>query len=417
MTAGGPKSVGLRHNRDFLYLLIGQFISMLGSAFSTVAIPLVAVLTLNATAFQTSLLPVAGSVAWFTISLAAGVWLDRVPRKPVLIASDMLRGLSMLAVPIAFVLHGLSLGLLYIVSFVVGWGSVFFQIGYQSYLPTLVHRDDLVRGNARLAATYTVATAAGPAMAGALIDAFGAFGAPLVVIVDAISFLASAASLVAIRTRETLLRGKDDPKALVQVMLEAWRCVWRTYILRAIAMTNSGYFFAYGLINGIFTVYEVRILHLSPLEIGLIAASAGVGGTVGTLATSSIGKWMSLRRSVRISALCRAFLLIGIPLAVLDKVLALEVLLITQFLVSFAWSVFSVGQLTARQTAVGSGMLSNVTAINTFLTFGMGPIGALAGGLLAQKFGVTSAIVIGVIVSGLTGLLVLQPARPNKVAG
>lgn len=166
MSDAGPSAGPLRRNRDFVCLLSGQLVSMLGSSFPDVAIPLVAVLTLSATAFQTSLLPVAEAVSWFSISLFAGVWMDRMPRRRVLIAADILRGVTLLAVPVSFLLGGLSLGLLYGIMFIIGWGSVLFQIGYQSYLPKLVHRDDLVRANSRLAASYAVGSAAGPARAG-----------------------------------------------------------------------------------------------------------------------------------------------------------------------------------------------------------------------------------------------------------
>lgn len=381
---------------------------MLGSSFSDVAIPLVAVLTLSATAFQTSLLPVAEAVSWLSISLFAGVWMDRMPRRRVLIAADLLRVVTLLAIPVPHLVGGLSMGLLYGIMFIVGWGSVFFQIGYQSYLPTLVHRDDLVRANARLGATYTVGSSAGPAAAAALITAFGA---PIVVLADAISFFVSAAAMLAIRTRETVAPDGVASGNVLQGMRDRWLCVWRTVVLRAIPVTNSTFFFAAGITTGISTVFQVRIPGLSPLEIGIIAAVGGVGGTLGTLATAPIAKRLSILNSVRVSALCRAFLLAGIPLSAVDKSLGFEVMLASRFALGFAWSVFSVSQLTARQTAVRPGMLSNVTAINNFLTRGLSPIGSLVGGLLSLALGVTPALVVGAVVGGIAGLLVLLPAR------
>jgi predicted MFS family arabinose efflux permease len=268
-----------------------------------------------------------------------------------------------------------------------------------------------VRANARLAATYTVGSAAGPAAAGALIDAFGA---PFVVLADAISFLVSAAALSAIRAREIVAPDGAGRGNLLQGMRDGWICVWRTVVLRVIAVTNSGFFFAYGIMTGISAVFQVRVLGLSPLEIGIIAAAGGVGGTIGTLASSPIARRLSILHSIRVSALCRAFLLAGIPLSALDKSLGFEVLLAVRFALGFAWSVFAVSQLSARQTSVRPGMLSNVTAINKFLTRGVGPIGSLAGGLLAAQLGVTDALVIGAIVGAIGGLLVLLPARPQS---
>src|SRR3954452_5211830 len=190
----------LWHHPDFLKLWGGQAVSRLGSQVSLLALPLIAITVLNATTFEVGLLSAAEFAPFIVVGLPAGVIVDRLSKRPILIVADVGRLLALASVPVAYELDLLTLGQLYAVAFVTGVLTVFFDVAYQSYLPVLVARDQLVDGNAKLSVSDSAATVIGPSVAGALIDLAGA---ALAVIADAVSFAISAVSLMLIRTPES----------------------------------------------------------------------------------------------------------------------------------------------------------------------------------------------------------------------
>ena len=192
---------GLWGHRDFLKLWTGETISQFGSVVSQLAIPLVAILILDASAFEVAALGTVEFAPFLLLTLPAGVWVDRLPRRVILIVSDVARGLLLLSIPIAYAFDAITLGQLYVVGFFTGCFTVFFDVAYQSYLPALVERDQLVEGNSKLEVSRSGANLAGPALAGGLVSLVTA---PYAILVDSLSFLVSGGFLVAIRKREQL---------------------------------------------------------------------------------------------------------------------------------------------------------------------------------------------------------------------
>ncbi len=190
---------GLFRHRDFRLLWGGETVSELGSQVSLLAIPLVAVRSLAATPFEMGVLTAASTAAFLAIGLPAGAWVDRLRRRPVMIIADLGRLLALGSVPVAYAYGVLGLPQLYIVALVTGVFTVFFDVAYQSYLPSLVGREHLVEGNAKLTGSQQVAQIAGPSLAGGLVQAIGG---PYAVAVDAASFLVSAAAIGGIRKPE-----------------------------------------------------------------------------------------------------------------------------------------------------------------------------------------------------------------------
>src|SRR3954447_11951556 len=184
---------------DFLKLWAGQSVSRLGSQVSLLALPLIAITVLHATTFEVGLLSAAEFAPFLLVGLPAGVLVDRLAKRPVLIAADIGRLVAIGSVPVGYELGAPTVGQLYAVAFVSGVLTVFFDVAYQSYLPVLVLRDELVEGNAKLTISDSAATVAGPSIAGALIDLVGA---PLAVIADAATFGVSALTLLTVRRRE-----------------------------------------------------------------------------------------------------------------------------------------------------------------------------------------------------------------------
>ncbi len=193
-----PQS-GLWRQGDFLKLWTAETISQFGSQIGGFALPLVAIITLDATPFQVSALFVVEFAPFLLISLPAGVWVDRLPRRPILILGDLGRFAALLTIPIAYALDALTIWQLYGVGFFVGVCTVFFDVAYQSYLPSLVDRTQLVEGNSKLEVSRSAAQLSGPALAGVLVEVLKA---PFAILFDAISFLVSGLFVLLIGKRE-----------------------------------------------------------------------------------------------------------------------------------------------------------------------------------------------------------------------
>ena len=176
----------LWQHRDFLWLWSSQTVSQFGSQISQLALPLVAIVALGESAFAVAMLGMVEFLPFLLFSLPAGVWVDRLRRRPILVLADVLRAAALVSVPVAYWLDALTIWQLYVVGFVVGVGTVFFDVAYQSYLPTLVKRDELSDGNSKLELSRSAAQLAGPGLAGVLI---GILTAPVAVLADAISFV------------------------------------------------------------------------------------------------------------------------------------------------------------------------------------------------------------------------------------
>ena len=179
---------GLWRHGDFLRLWTGETISQFGSQISQLAIPLTAILVLDATAFEVAALTTVEFLPFIIFTLPAGVWVDRMRRRRILIAGDLGRAVLLGSIPIAYAFDALTLWQLYVVGFLVGICTVFFDVAYQSYLPSLVERSQIIDGNSKMEITRSGAQISGPGLAGLLVQIFTA---PYAVLIDAVSFVAS----------------------------------------------------------------------------------------------------------------------------------------------------------------------------------------------------------------------------------
>ncbi|MDQ3876384.1 MAG: MFS transporter, partial [Actinomycetota bacterium] len=198
---------GLWGHRDFLKLWSAETISQFGSQVTGLALPLVAVLTLDVSAFKVSALVVVEFAPFLLISLPTGVWVDRLRRRRILIFGDLGRAALLATIPVAYALDVLTIWQLYGVGFFVGVCTVLFDVAYQSYLPSLVAREQLVEGNSKLEVSRSGAQLAGPALAGVMIEALRA---PIAILADAISFLASGLLIFGIRKREEHVATREE---------------------------------------------------------------------------------------------------------------------------------------------------------------------------------------------------------------
>jgi MFS family permease len=342
-------------------------------------------------------------------ALPAGVWVDRLRRRQILIVGDAARAVLLAVIPILWATHELRMWHLLAIQFVVGISTVFFDVAYQSYLPSLVDRADLVEGNAKLQVTASTATVAGPSVAGALISALTA---PYAIVLDAVSFVVSTAFMIPIRRTETLPQraaGAPKPKMLPELK-EGLSYVVRHPYLRAIAAcTGSSNFFG-SISFTIALLYLVRTLHLSSFAVGFVFAMFGVGSVVGALVANRVQRAIGVGRAIVLPSLLFPIVTLQYPLA--PKSYALPILVVGSLIGGYAQVAYNITQVSLRQAITPQRLQGRMNASMRWIVWGTLPLGQLAGGALATAFGLRAALWVGAIGSCFTFLPVLfSPVR------
>jgi hypothetical protein len=265
---------------DFLKLWGGQTVSAFGTQVSALALPLLAVSVLQLHAFAFAALSAIEFIPFTFLSLPAGVWVDRLPRRPLLIVADWGRALALATIPIVYAFGALTVWQVYAVALVTGALTVFFDVAYQSYLPSLISREQLNEGNAKLELTRSTAQLGGPGLAGILVSALTA---PIAVAVDAASFALSAFSITAIRRHEERPTRSNATRSMRREIIEGLRYVLgHPYMRPSLIYVAISNFFTNGLF-AILILYAVRQLHMSAAEIGLMFSLGNAGFLVGSV--------------------------------------------------------------------------------------------------------------------------------------
>ena len=382
-----PGTSPLRH-RDFRLLLIGQTTSQLGTQVSAVAIPLLAVLTLDASPLQLGLVTAAGTVAFAVAGLPAGAWLDRCRRRPVLVASDVARAALLATIPLAALFGVLTIAQLVVVSLLVGLARVFFDIGYQSYLPTVVGKDGLLTGNSAMETVRASGQVAGPGIGGWLV---AVAGAATVVLVQAVTFAVSAVSLLAIGTRERRPAEPADGTPMRTRIREGLEFVTRTRVLRATAATSALGNLAFAVAAAVNVVFMVRTLGMSPTTLGVVLAAGSVAALAGAALTPRLARRVGSARVLWLSLAVTGPCTVLTPLA--PPTAWAPVLLVASIAAGeLGQIVYAIGSVSLRQRLCPEGMLSRVNATMRVLVMGLFPVGALLGGALGELLGARTTL-------------------------
>ena len=397
---------GLWRHGDFLWLWSSQTISQFGSQVSQLALPLVAIVVLGESAFEVAMLGMVEFLPFLLFSLPAGVWVDRLSRRPILVVADIVRAAALATVPIAYWLDGLTIWQLYIVGFVVGVGTVFFDVAYQSYLPSLVERDQLSDGNSKLEISRSAAQLAGPGVGGVLI---AILTAPVAVAADAISFVVSALLIGRIRTAER----ESPPEARRSLLSELWeglRYVIRHEYVRGMAASVAIFNFFGNVGGAIILVYFVRELGLSAATIGIVFGLGNVGFLVGAFVARRIETRIGVGRTIVGSMVLSVPGLLLVPLA--PKDFAVPLLVASGLIVGFAIVLYNVTAISLMQAITPDRLLGRMNASRRFLVWGVIPLGALVGGVLASTIGLRPTLFVGAIGASLAVLpLLFSPVR------
>jgi MFS family permease len=391
-----------RHH-DFLRLWSAETISQFGTQVTFLAMPLAAVVVLDASPFEVGLLTTLEFLPFLLVGLQAGVWVDRSRRRPLLIASDIGRAVALATVPIAYLLDALTMGHLYAAVFVTGVLTVFFDVAYMSYLPSLVERDQLIEGNAKLEISRSAAQLGGPGVAGLLVEALRA---PYAIALDAASYIGSAAFLWRIRRPEPPVEQHTDgtrPRLRREVGAGLHYMFGHPHLRWiAVATATSNLFGAMN--NAVLVVYAVRRLDLSSGTIGVVF---GVGNAGALVAAAVMNRLTTRARLGRVIVAGMAIGVLGsllIPLATRSSAVPLW---ITAFAaLSFGVVVYNVGQASYRQAITPARMLGRMNATMRFLVWGTMPIGSFVAGVLGETIGLRPTLWVAAIGS-TTGLLPL----------
>ncbi len=390
---------GLWRHRDFLSLWGAETISQFGTQVSLLALPLVAILVLEESAFKIAALTSVEFLPFLLFTLPAGVWVDRLRRKPILVLGNVGRAVALLSVPIVYWVGGLTIWQLYVVGFAVGTCTVFFDVAYQSYIPALVGREDVVEANSKLEISRAAANIAGPGMAGGLI---ALLTAPVAVLVDAVSYAISAVLLFGIRKQEEA-PPRAERRSLRDELGEGLRYVFRNpYQRTMVVMTALSNFFGQ-VVFSILLVYAVRELDLSAGTIGIALAIGNLGTLASALTAKRIGERLGVGRTILLAS-C----LFGpgtLLIAFAPEAYALPLIVLAMMVIGFGGILYNVTAISLIQAITPDRILGRANASRRFVVWGVVPLGGFTGGALASTIGLRETMVVG----ALGGLLTIVP--------
>ncbi len=381
---------GLFRHHDFRQLFVADTLSQFGTQLTGLALPVLAVRQLDASAFQMGLLGFCEFLAFLVIGLPAGAWVDRWRKKRVLILNDGIRALALASLPLAWGLDVLTFAQLLVVALVIGSCTVFFDVAYQSYLPDLVEPKDISEGNAKLEASRAVSQIAGPAAAGGLIKLVGA---PLTIAGDALSFVWSIFWVRRIHHVDTPPPVEDRRPLHVEIR-EGLSFVLRHSLLwRITACTSASNFFS-SMTGSLLVIYALRTLDLDEGHLGLAMGLGAGGGLVGALLAPRVTRLLGEGRVIPVSALLMVPAGFLMPLAgtVIPPMAALAGYMLIE---TFSVVLYNVTQVSFRQRLCPRPLLGRMNASIRFLVWGVMPIGSLVGGFLGEAISVRTVWWIG----------------------
>lgn len=381
---------GLWGNTHFLTFWLGETVSLFGSQVTLVALPLTAVLVLHVNAEQLGLLRTLEWLPYIPFPLLLGVWVDRRRRRPLMIGANIVRACLIGLIPLLSVIHLLHLSPLYIIAFCTGVCTVLFDLCWQSFVPVMVPKEDLIEANSKIAASAAAAEVGGPGIAGVLVQLLTA---PLALFADSMSFLLSVLSLLLIRKPEPLVE-KTHHAHWFKEITEGLRLMFRNPYIRTLTLQASAWNFFFAILDTIFLLYALRELGFSPSLLGFIYATGAIGGLLGSALATVLMKRFHLG-----IVICATFTLGSVPFLLLSAVtgphsVVLMVCVTVFFLVRTALGIYTVVSISLRQAVTPHSMMGRVSASTRVLTYGATTFGALVSGFLGAAIGLRSSLLV-----------------------
>lgn len=400
---------GALRYRDFRLFWAARAVSVAGDRISLLAVPTVAILVLRASPAQVGILNAAGTLAWPALALFAGVWVDRLRRRRILVATDLLRAVLLGSIPAAFALGHLSLPQLLLVAGLAGGMTVFFDLAATAHVPSLVPQPDWADANAKLEVAQQAVATGAPGLAGLLITLLSA---PFAIAFDAISFLLSGLLVATTKERHAALL-VSPRRSLISEAAEGIRFLIRDQALVRIticaAISNVGLLM--GLALQLLFLY--RVVRLSPVVVGVCFAVGSLASLVGAVYNRQIMNRLGIHRTLVLSTFIEGIAYILIPAGTVLPVIPL--LVVALVLSGFFNTTWNVSVTTFRQTRIAPQLMGRVGAAGRVIGYGALPVGSLLGGLLGQalsarlgeRTGLALALVIAALMAGSSALVML----------
>jgi len=399
----------LLRNREFLKLWAGQTVSVFGDQITILALPLAAVLTLDASAFQMGLLTTLSWLPHLLFSLHAGVWIDhRGQRRATMIAADLGRAAVIASVPVAYFFDALTMPHLFAVAFLHGTLSVFFDLSWSTIFVSIVPRTDFVDANSKLFQSRSLAYVSGPALAGGLVQLLRA---PFALAADAVSFLGSALILARIRVVEP---EPDRPNERLRTRLASgMRFILGNAVFRASLLSFSTINFFNLMFGALFVLYATRELHVRPGELGLILGSAAVGALIGAVAAPRLSRAIGVGPSLVVGTVLFPLPLLLVPAAAGPRWLVLGLLFAAEFVSSVGVMILDVNGNSIGAALSPDRLRARISGAHRVVNYGVRPIGSLLAGVLGETIGLRPTLWIAAGGAVLAVLWLLPSPIPS----
>jgi predicted MFS family arabinose efflux permease len=389
--------------RSFRNLWLGTIVSAFGSEISGVAIPLTAVLLLGATSAQMGLLRAVGTSPVLLFGFVAGVWIDRLRRRPILMVADIGRALLLAVIPLAAIVDSLHLPLLYLISFATGTLTIFFDIAYLSFVPSLVRGDELLEANTKVNFSLSLAGVLGPGIAGVLVQLIAA---PFAVALDALSFLVSALFIGRIAYDEPPTPTRSQRSLLAEIG-QGLRHVYSHSLLRPMAICLGLHFFSMSVRIAVYLIYLLRILQITPGWLGVVLAGFGPGALLGTALTQRLVQRFGMGATVLGGTCINCVAAAGIPLTGMLPAVAVPLLFAIN--VGFGFGIALLGPMdTLRQIVTAPDLRGRMNASFRSVNLILATLGALVGGYLGEMIGLEATLAVGALGLACAALVVFS---------
>jgi len=391
---------GLWLQPDFLRLWSATTVSTFGSFLTQTALSFTAILVLGAGPFEIGLLAAAELGPAVLVGLFAGTLVDRWPRRPIMIASDLGRAILLGSIPIAALLGTITMLQLYVVAAAVSVLSVFFEIANRAFLPTLIARQALVEGNSKLTASTTAAETVAFGTGGWLVQWLSA---PIAIVIDALSFVWSALLIARIRAVEPAPSTAEEHHSMRREIGDGLRAVLADPVLRALTGSNAILNLGYYIIGAAYLLYVNQALGFGPGVLGFIFAVGGAGAFAGSIVAERIpraGAGLILIVSLLVTAAGMGL----VPLATGTGLLAIALLVSQQIVGDLAATIYQIYHVSLRQSITPNRLLGRVSASIRVIEAAAMLLGSLVGGLLGETIGLRPTLVAGVVVIALAAV-------------
>ncbi len=410
----------LWRNSDFRSLWLGQTASQLGEHASLVILPLIAVLTLNVGANQLGVLRAVGQTPQLLLALFVGVWVDKWRTRTVMVLADLGRAVALGAAAVVALVGGLGLPALLAIALAIGALSVFFDVAYQASLVRLVQRDQLLQGNSAIEGSRSAAQIGGPALGGTMTSLLSA---PIAAACSALFFVVSFLGISRIRQCESIPEHPGGPRRVWRQIHEGLRFVAGDALLRTVCLASAAFQFSLSAVMTTYLLFLPRELHLSGTAIGLALAATGPGALVGSLLAARLPRRLGYGPVLVAAAVIGDGVMLCVPALHGTSVVTIPALIAINLVFGAFGQLVNVAIMAVRQAVTPDPMQGRVTATITFAGMGLTPLGSLLGGLLAEHWGIRTALLVGAagmmlspVLMALSPLARLGPTLPSPAA-